>query len=331
MAVRVGVGVLLATLAALVVLFTKGPPPAIPTPPDSFAFAVLGDAPYYPWEELRYRVVRQDLDAHDLRVVVHVGDIFWRPCSDARYRQSRDEFNALRHPVVYTPGDNEWTDCWQRQEGGFVPLERLAKLREVFFSQPFESLGRGPIALESQAARPSYAEFVENARWAIDDVTFATLHLPGSENSREAFQGRTAADDEASVRRTEAVVAWLRETFAAAREADARAVVLAFHANPNFEGPVDDRYRLTYDGFIDALEEEVEAFSRPVLMVHGDNHEFLVDRPLRRRTAGRRLENLTRMQVPGSPLVGWVHVLVTRSRVAPFMFESRVVPGWKYW
>jgi hypothetical protein len=322
---------LLGAIAAIAAMATKGPPMALAVPPGAFAFAVLGDAPYYAWEELRYRVTRQDMDAHDLRLVLHVGDIFWRPCSDARYRQTLDEFNALRHPVVYTPGDNEWTDCWKRQEGGYVPLDRLARLRELFFSEPARSLGGQRIDLEPQSAREGFAEFVENARWSVDDVTFATLHMPGSANAGEAFAGRGAADDEAAARRTTAAVAWLRETFAAARAANARAVVIAFHANPGFESPVDDDYRQHYDAYILAIVEEVEAFARPVLMVQGDDHDFVVDRPLVRRTSGRRLENVTRMQVPGSPRVGWVRVVVTRSANAPWAFAERVVPGWKYW
>ena len=41
------------------------------------------------------------------------------------------------------------------------------------------------------------------------------------------------------------------------------------------------------------LEEEVEAFGRPVLLVHGDYHDYVVDQPLRRRTTGALLENST--------------------------------------
>ncbi len=44
-----------------------------------------------------------------------------------------------------------------------------------------------------------------------------------------------------------------------------------------------------------------------------------------------RLENLTRVQVPGSPLVGWVRVTVTPGADEPFAFESNVVPAWKHW
>ena len=37
------------------------------------------------------------------------------------------------------------------------------------------------------------------------------------------------------------------------------------------------------------------------------------------------------MQVPGSPDVGWVRVVVSLGAAAFFSFEPRLVPRWKYW
>lgn len=151
----------LALLAALVVV-TAGPPPATPNPPGTFSFAAMGDAPYYPWEEWQYRLVRQALDEHDLAFVIEVGDIFWRPCADARYRQSYEEFQAFRHPVIFTPGDNEWTDCWEPGSGGYAPLERLARLREIFLSRPERSLGVRPIVVDHPLARRTTGQVLAN-------------------------------------------------------------------------------------------------------------------------------------------------------------------------
>jgi hypothetical protein len=309
---------------------TAGPPAPSPTPPGAFSFAVLGDAPYYSWEEIKYRQTLKDLAAHDLRLVIHVGDILWRPCSDERYRRSLAWFNTLPAPVVYTPGDNEWADCWSPQTGRYVPLERLTRLREMFFASP-QSLGARPIPLVTQASHSPFEEFVENARWVHEGLVFATVHLIGSGNGSASFPGRTAKDDEAVVRRTAAATAWLRETFAEAKSTRASAVVIGFHANPSFERSPGDPERERYEPFLIALEEETGAFAKPVLVVQGDDHIYLVDHPLVRRATGRRLDNLTRLQVPGSPLVGWVRVVVTPGATPPFTFEERVVPRWKYW
>ena len=310
--------ILLAILAFLLV--TSGPPPPTPNPPGTFSFAVLGDAPYYKHEEWQHRIVRKDIDAHDLVSVIHVGDIFWRPCSDAMMEKSHRQLDALRHPVIYTPGDNEWADCWEPRVGGYVPLERLARLRRTFYSNPTRSMGRNAIALAAQNGFP------ENARWRTNDVLFATVHLIGALNGREPFPGRTGADDAASVARTEAAAVWARETFALARTTNARAVVLGLHTNPGFAGRESAReYRKLYEPFITTLEQEAAAFRKPVLIVQGDLHIYIADHPV------PAAPNLARLQVPGSPLVGWVRVTVNLEAKEPFAFEEYVVPKWKYW
>ena len=328
----------LVALLALGLALTCGPPPPSPTPAGAFAFAALGDAPYSPHEVLRHRVVLQDLAAHDLAWVLHVGDVFWHPCSDGHYRKVRERFAGLSHPVVYTPGDNEWTDCWERGSGEYAPRERLARLRETFFEAPRRSLGGRPMALVSQEEPPASggaevgpgAGLPENVRWERDGVVGATVHLVGSSNGLDPFPGRTAEDDAEVAARTAAAVVWTRETFAAARERRASAVVLGFHANPGFER-VAREYRSAFEPWVTVLAEEARRFGGPVLAVHGDGHDYTVDRPLTGAWGGPPAPNLTRLQVPGSPDIGWVRVVVTPGAADPFAFEERTVPRWKHW
>ena len=325
---QVGGAILLVLVA--VFLITRGPEAPTPNPPGAFSFAVMGDAPYYEWEVLQYRLVLKSLDANDLSWVIDVGDIFWHPCTDAMYRRTLDGLNALRHPVIYTPGDNEWVDCWEPGSGGFAPQDRLNRIRQIFFDNPARSLGGTALPLISQGGREPFTEFVENARWVHEGIVFATVHIVGSTNGMKPFPARTEADDDAARRRTNAAAAWVRETFAEAKSLNASAVVLSFHANADLEEP-DDSYRKAFEPFIETIEEEAERFARPVLLAHRDGHIYTVDHPLVRRTTGRRLENLTRLQVPGSPDVGWVRVVVTPGAENPFAFENHVVPRWKYW
>lgn len=315
---------------ATAVWAASGIPAPTPNPQGSFAFAALGDAPYDPFEALRYRLVLRAMDAHNLSWVLHIGDIFWRPCTDDHYRTALDRFNSLRHPVIYSPGDNEWTDCWEPGSGSFAPRERLASLRRIFFAHPHQSLGGKRLPLVTQSDRPAFGEFVENARWSHAGIMFATVHLVGSGNGLRSFPARTLADDEEVRRRSEAGATWLRETFAEAAVAGAPAVVIGFHGTLGFGLPME-QVGCGYEPFAAALEEEVERFGKPVLAVHGDDHEFTVDHPLVRRTTGRRLANFTRLEVPGSPDVGWVRVVVTPSAAQPFAFQPLVVPRWKFW
>ena len=312
-------------------LLTRGPETPKPNSPGTFSFAVLGDAPYYEWEEIQYRLVLQSLNSHDLSLVIHVGDIFWRPCTDEHYQKALERFNTLRHPLIYTPGDNEWTDCWERGSGGFKPQERLNRIRQIFFVNQTRSLGQNALPLVSQGGSQSFPEFVENARWVYQGIVFATVHLVGSQNGMKRFPGRTSEDDDAAKRRTAAAESWLRETFTEARRVTASAVVLSFHASPEFKASVDDPERRPFEPFLTTLEEEADRFGRPVLIAHGDDHTYTIDHPIVRRATNARLVNVTRLEVPGSPQVGWVRVIVTPGAANPFAFEPHVVPRWKYW
>jgi len=322
---------LVAAALAVFIIATWGPPSPAPTPPGTFSFAALGDAPYYQWEEWQYRLVLQDVNDHDLGFVIHVGDIWWRPCSEAMYARALEWQNRLRFPVIYTPGDNEWTDCWEPGSGGYPPLDRLAALRRILFADPGHSRGATRIALEPQSADTAWAEFVENALWSRDGIVFATVHVPGSRNGGETFPGRTEADTEAAARRIEAAASWVNTAFAQARGSGATAVVIVFHAEPGLDELPDDPYRSAYDPFLAVLEAQAESFGKPVLLVHGDGHTYTVDHPMTNRATGRHLDNVTRLEVPGSPQVGWVLVHVTPGPAPGFTFEPRVVPRWKYW
>lgn len=317
--------------AIVIAVLARRSPATLPVPPGSFAFAALGDAPYYPWEDIKFNVVLKDMDAQDLAFVVHVGDIIWHPCSDDLYNRVLRRFNSLRHPVIYTPGDNEWTDCWEPGSGSFRPLERLQRLREIFFTPSGQSLGGRRLPLETQAHDPAYAEFVENTRWMEQGFLFACMNLPGSRNARKPFSGRTTEDDQAVLLRTTAATAWLKESFSEAKARNAEAVIITFHGAPDLEEPADDNSRMSYEPFIEALENETAAFAKPVLVIHGDDHEYTIDHPLVERSTGRRLENLTRLEVPGSPRVGWVRILVTPGAADPFRFEEHALGAWEYW
>lgn len=311
-----------AVVAVASILFvSRGPAPPRESPPrGTFTFAALGDAPYNAFERLQYRLVVKDIAQHDVRFVLHTGDLFRRPCSDDMYLRMRAQFAAMQHPVIYTPGDKDWTDCWQQRAGGFSPLERLQFVRKTFFANELPGL-------EHQA------QYVEHQRWQQNGFLFATVHLVDSLNAMRPFPARTHEDDVAAQRRTEAAAAWLRETFAAAKAARAKGVVVAFHADAHLEMTPGDPDRQVFEPFLATLEKEAEDFAGPVLVVHGGGHIETVDHPLVDRTSHKRLQNVTRLEVPGSPDVGWVWVAVAPNAPSrsPFVFEPHIVPGWKFW
>ena len=64
-------------------------------------------------------------------------------------------------------------------------------------------------------ATPDFSEFAENARWAYGGATFATLNLVGTHNNQEL---RVEKYWREFVRREQANLAWVKATFAAARQ-----------------------------------------------------------------------------------------------------------------
>jgi hypothetical protein len=259
-----------------------------------FAFGALGDTPYNREEEPQFVTMMAEMNHQRLAFAVHVGDFkdSRSACTDELFRQRREWFDLSHHPFFYTPGDNEWTDCDRTAWGRRAPLERLAKLREFFFFQD-ASLGQRSLRADRQTARG----YPEHMRWRIEDVLFATLNIPGPDNHRKDMP-------EESKRRTAALLQWMREAFRIASERRLPALVLATQGNL-WTG------NSGYSEILSALAEEAQRFDGEVLVVHGDTHWFRFDQPLVDPHSGRKISNVTRLEVYGSPFVNWIYVTVT--------------------
>jgi len=162
---------------------------------------------------------------------VVVGDTTYSPPADyPLYEKLIAAINGVSPVFTIHVGDTKGRgDCWKANRGSADPVKILAVMREVFWAKP-ESMGKARMPLVRQAdADPAFPEFVENARWRHGGATFATLNLAGSHNNQEL---RVESSWQELIRREEANVAWVKATFAAAKAAGDRAIVLAFHPNP---------------------------------------------------------------------------------------------------
>lgn len=294
-----------------------------------FEFALIGDTPYR--DSAQFENVLSSINANKkIKFVLHAGDIKTgsSACSDELFADRLARFNRFEVPFVITPGDNEWTDCHRVAAGQYQPLERLAKLRQVFYPVPGRTLGRKTFKVETQAADPRYAEFVEHVLWTRQRVTFATLHMVGSQNGFDPFDSnsaaqRTPADDEEVARRIAASVAWVRSTFAQAKAEAARGVLFLFQANPNFPAAPGSADRKGFDEVLAALQEEVTAFGNPVVLAHGDTHYMRVDKPV--RINGTAISNLTRMETFGDSDYHWLRVAVDPDSREVFSVHQEIV------
>lgn len=235
-------------------------------PKSEFVFGVFGDTPYNEGEVRRLDTLIDDINAEPLNFVVHLGDIG----SSA------------------TACDDAWLKARKAQFARIrhklvvIPGDnewsdckesaaaRLAAWRKLFCEVPIE--------VERQPG-----EFCEHMRWVAARYLFVTLNVAGSNNNvRNAAEHR---------HRMAAVHEWLEQSKELARKGRVGLVIL-MQANPFIVLP--------RDGYLE-LREHLIRIAREMpyqaVLVHGDTHTYHDDEPI---------PGMRRLEVWGSPIVGWI-------------------------
>ena len=290
---------------------------------ERFSFMALGDMPYtIPRDHAAFQRLIDRTNQLKPAFSVHLGDIKSGSthCTDEVFKRAIELFNGFDQPLIYTPGDNEWTDCHRANNGGYDPLERLARLRQMMFALP-DGFGRTRLPLTHQSSDPKFAKFAENARWEKSGVVFATLHIIGSNNNLQRDQ---AAVNE-YIERNTANLAWIEAAFARARAIDARGIAFFFQADLLFEKESEPDTRSGFTDTLNAFKRQSIAFGKPVLLVHGDHHHLVIDQPL--IGPGRqRIMNVTRIMVHGDTEVHGTLVMVDTDDADLFSYKPVYVP-----
>ena len=313
-------------LALLALAVSAVAPASAQAGPDAFTFVAFGDMPYRPEDEVKVDRLIGAINRLKPAFTIHVGDIKsgFTPCDDDAFKRALDQINKLEQPVVYSIGDNEWTDCRRHSSSKADPRERLVRLRELAFPKPGESLGRMPMQVESQSKlMPKYAKFVENQRFTRNSVVFIIPHVVGSNNGFDPKDPPAAAEFR---ERNAANVAWIEDGFRLAMETKAKAVVIAFQANP-YEMSGGREAMPSASGFVDTVQAIVggaRAFGRPVLVVHGDNH--VLELESFKDVNMQAVPNTLRLQLFGDPLIHAMRILVDPDMPGVFGFIPLIVP-----
>jgi hypothetical protein len=284
---------------------------------ETWRFALIGDTPYSDHERAELpRMLDAIADSH-VEFVAHIGDIKHGAarCDDTLFEDRRALFDASRIPFIFVPGDNEWTDCERLSNGAYDPLERLNKLRRLFWPDSL-SLGASKLKLERQPGG-----YPEHSRFQLGPVLFVTLNIPGGGNN----WGMTREASAEFRARNPVVIAWVKDSFSLARRESLKGIVLLFQANPEFkhftQGLAHDGYR----EFLSVLREETARFPGAVVAVHGDTHHSRIDQPLRDE-GGHTLSNFTRVETFGYPFMGWTRGVIDTGNPQLFRFE---IHPWK--
>lgn len=285
---------------------------------ETWHFGLIGDTPYSDRERAELPLMLSVMADSQVEFIAHIGDFKHGAgrCDDSLFEDRHRLFNNSRVPFIFVPGDNEWTDCERVSNGAYDPLERLDKLRRLFWPDNL-SLGQRKLAMERQPG-----SYPEHARFRVGPVLFVTLNLPGGNNN---FGPTNEAGTEFQARNP-AVLAWLADSFALARREQLAGIVLFFQANPEFKHFGQGLPHQGYRAFLDDLRRETLNFKGQVAVVHGDSHISRIDRPLR-DAQGKTVENFTRVETFGYPIMGWTRGTIDTGAPTLFRFETRLWPG----
>ncbi len=304
-----------------------------------FTFAMIGDVPYGTDAEAHFPTFIQGINADpDVTQVTHLGDIKSgsTTCTDERFQAVRQNFDLFADPLYYTPGDNEWTDCHRANNGAYQPLERLAKIRSLFFDPTGRTQGH-QVPVTTQARRG----FPENFRWTRGDVSFATIHVIGSNNDLAPWAGigqtsATPQQVDEQERRMAAAIDNVKAAYADARRHHRRTVVIQQQADM-FDPTITDPQLADYSAFtplVQALVDQSRRFHGVTYLFNGDSHRFNEDRPVAKGSPWLSFYgvkgssgDLHRITVDGSDLgeADWLKVTVHQHGPTPLTFEQ--VPG----
>jgi hypothetical protein len=286
---------------------------------EGYEIGLIGDMPYGDAGRAQFPNVIADINRHHLAFTAFDGDLKngKERCDQFQYDNAVAAYNSFRDPLVYVPGDNEWTDCDRASNGGYDPNERLALVRTMFASSP-HSFGQRTVKLTRQSAA-----YPENVRWQRGAVTYVGLNVPGSDNNAPQFDatGKQIDGDAAEyTARNAANLAWLDESFAAARAAHSVAVMVVLQADMWSAGDPTAHFADTKT----ELARLTIGFGGPVVLVNGDSHFLKIDKPLV-DGKGTVIESFTRVQTFGSDQNHWVSATVDPRDPNVFTFHQHIV------
>lgn len=207
--------------ACMAALAVHGAATAAPKDPDRHQFGVIGHSFNNGGGEARLKQAISDQSESALAFVVVTGiKGAAESCSDRLYEKRREMFDDARRPMIVAPAASDWSEC-KNSAGRSVAIERLNRLREVFFSEP-TSLGARKLPLTRLSASAKFRSYAENAHWEVGGVLYATANLPANNNHYRPEAGRNSEYEDRLV----ANRFWLNRLFAMARREKLDAIVL---------------------------------------------------------------------------------------------------------
>lgn len=236
--------------------------------PDKVSFGIISPAFLTPQNELVLRETIAQSNQRKLAFVVANGiKASTESCSDSLYQRRKSLLNNAQNSLIVSVAASDWAGC-KNAQGKPSEIGRLNRLRELFFAEDI-SMGGSKVTLTRQSDIAKFRNYPENARWEVNDILFATIHLPSDNNHYLPEAGRNSEFEDRSIANRD----WLARIFIIAKRKKMTGIVLFSDGDPLL---VPTRSKINSlkgrrDGFIEVrqqLNELIRKFPGKVLLIH---------------------------------------------------------------
>lgn len=184
------------------------------------------------------------------------------PCTDDLYQRKKSLLESSKNGLIVSLAASDWATC-KSENGKSTANAKLNLLRDLFFVDEF-SLGATRIPVTRQSTAAKFRTFVENARWEIGNIMFATINLPANNNHYVYDAGRNSEFEDRQVANRN----WLNRVFTFASRDKAEALVLFSDASPLSHGLAPNE---RHDGFAETRKQILAlaaGFTGKVLIIY---------------------------------------------------------------
>jgi hypothetical protein len=234
---------------------------------DGFSFGVIAQGA--PHDESLLREAITDTDADNLAFVLVNG--FKQPsepCTDTLYEGRKTLLDSAKNGLILSLAASDWISCNGAQNHA-ASIGQLGRVRELFFSGDM-SLGGSKLPLIRQSGTVKFRGYVENARWNVGEIMFATVNLPAANNHYLSEAGRNSEFEDRQVATRE----WLKRIFTYAAQRKMPGIVLFTDGNPLAAPAPRSLFASNskLDGFREVrrqITSLAEKYQGKVLLIHG--------------------------------------------------------------
>lgn len=230
-----------------------------------FSFAVISPPVKAAMTEGILREAIDQADSGNLAFIVANGiKAADEPCTDSLYSDRKTLLQTTRKDLIVSLAASDWAKCIG-ENGRSSAAAKLNRVRELFFTDEFFFDGGIPVIRQSATAK--FRSYVENARWEMGNIMFATLNLPSNNNHYVFDAGRNSEFEDRLIANRD----WLHRIYIYAMRKKLAGIVLFCDGNPLSPPANSADSSVKRDGFVETrryLMNLAAKFPGKILIIH---------------------------------------------------------------